>query len=203
VQWVFLGCPGVTRGHMLVGFPSSCKCHTSLWAIWSDRSFPNLHLWQNRCVVNVPDFFLCVSPPTHPPTDPLLLLLFLLTEESLLGSVFIIEMQKHHSSCFPSTIFFSLNGLSACLLAWVGACLFVVCTQNLIFWNCAFFFHRLVLCTTLLLSSLLHVDGVSFLQADCLLDPSNGMWGGQPWLFSDNALSCFLSACSKDGTRLM
>ncbi len=135
-------------------------------------------------------FFLCVSPPTHP------LLLFRRPEETLPGFVFIVEMQKHHSLCFPSTIFFSLNCLSACLLAWVGGCLFVVCTQNLTFWNRAFFFHRSVLCTTLPLSSLLHVDRVSFLQADCLLDPSNGMCGGQPWLFSDDALSCFLSVCS-------
>jgi hypothetical protein len=33
-------------------------------------------------------------------------------------------------SCFPSTIFFSLNCLSACLLAWLGACLFVCCVYS-------------------------------------------------------------------------
>lgn len=112
------------QGDMLVGFPSSCKCHTSLWAIWSDRSFPNLHLWQNRCVANVPVFFLCVSPPTHPSFPS-----FSSYRGITAGFCFHCRDAEAPQLVFSFPHFF-LSQLSLCLFACLGGCLFVCCVYS-------------------------------------------------------------------------
>jgi hypothetical protein len=129
-QWVFLGCPGVDKGTYAIRLSKLLQVpHIAMGNLVRQELSKSSSMAKQVCCKCSSFISSCFS--THPPTHPLLL--FLLTEESLLGFVFIVEMQKHHSLCFPSPIFFSLNCLSACLLAWVGACLFVVCTQNLTF----------------------------------------------------------------------